>query len=138
MPWKVSTDMSEREELVARYRQGESMTILARAYGIARKTGYKWVQRAAASEPLTDRSRRPASSPTRTAATVEQQVVDLRRAHPTWGGRKLHHRLAALGYGKSRAVELFGPTDPRCGNHPPNPLPPRKVEPWADRPLRGS
>jgi transposase InsO family protein len=97
MPWKVSTDMSEREELVARYRQGESMTILARAYGIARKTGYKWVQRAAASEPLTDRSRRPASSPTRTAATVEQQVVDLRRAHPTWGGRKLHHRLAALG-----------------------------------------
>jgi transposase InsO family protein len=72
------------------------MRVLARAYGVSRKTAYKWVHRANAGGSLADQSRRPERSPTRTADAVEQQVVDLRRAHPTWGGRKLHHRLQQL------------------------------------------
>jgi len=97
MPWKVSTPMSSRAELIARYRQGESMTTLAKTFGISRKTAYKWVARADDPSGLTDRSRRPASSPTRTAADLEAQVVAVRQAHPTWGGRKIHHHLLGLG-----------------------------------------
>jgi transposase InsO family protein len=28
---------------------------------------------------------------------MEERVCELRRRHPAWGGRKLHHRLKALG-----------------------------------------
>jgi transposase InsO family protein len=48
-------------------------------------------------EVLADRSRRPQSSPRQTPAAVEQQVLELRRQHPAWGGRKVHHRLVAEG-----------------------------------------
>lgn len=97
MPWKVSTAMSSRAELVARYHQGASMTTLARAYGISRKTGYKWVQRAADPDGCADRSRRPRSSPRRTTDALEAHVLAVRAEFPAWGGRKIHHYLRAQG-----------------------------------------
>jgi transposase InsO family protein len=48
-------------------------------------------------EGLTDRSRRPHSSPARTDAAVEARIVELRDRHPAWGARKLHRRLQDLG-----------------------------------------
>lgn len=98
MPWKECTAMSEREELVARYQHGgESMSDLAKAYGVSRKTGYRWVDRAATGEPLTDRSRRPHASPGATPPAMEQEICGMRDAHPTWGARKIHHALVAKG-----------------------------------------
>jgi transposase len=41
MPWKECSAVEERLRFVARLLDGESMTDLAREFGISRKTGYK-------------------------------------------------------------------------------------------------
>lgn len=71
---------------------------LARRFGISRKTAYKWLARAQQGQPLADQSRRPLQSPTRTAPELESAVVDWRRRHPCWGGRKLAQVLRNEGY----------------------------------------
>ena len=99
MPWKEATPMSLRTEFVAlAHGQGVSMSELARRFGISRKTAYKWLQRAAADEPLSNRSRQPHSSPTRTDEVMEEAVVRLRQQHPCWGGRKLARVLHNRGH----------------------------------------
>jgi transposase InsO family protein len=92
--------MSLRAELVSLMQQDEAkVSELARRFGVSRKTAYKWAKRARRGEGavLADRSRRPASSPAKTAAPVEAQVVALRGEHPAWGGRKLRRRLQDQG-----------------------------------------
>ena len=94
MPWKEHTPMTLRTEFVALARNaGVNRSALARRFGISRKTAYKWLARAEAGLPLTDRSRCPHSTPTRTNPSLEQAVVALRKAHPCWGGRKLRQVL---------------------------------------------
>jgi transposase InsO family protein len=98
MPWQECSVESERKAfVVAAQQQTMPMAALCRQFGISRKTGDKWLGRAARAEPLTDRSRRPHASPSQTPEAVEQQVLELRQEHPAWGGRKLHHRLVAEG-----------------------------------------
>jgi transposase InsO family protein len=71
-------------------RRELSFSALCRKYGISRKTGYKWLQR---EEGPAERSRRPQTSPGKTLPEVEALVCELRRKEPTWGGRKVRHRL---------------------------------------------
>jgi transposase InsO family protein len=99
MPWQERSVMSERQEFVALASQeGTSITALCARFGISRKTGYKWLARAAAGDAaLVDHSRRPQSSPTQTPPAMEARILELRGMHPSWGGRKLHHRLRATG-----------------------------------------
>jgi transposase InsO family protein len=99
MPWQESSVMELRQEFVALAQQeGVRLAELCRRYGISRKTGYKWLARAAAGEPdWSDHSRRPHTSPRITAPAIEAAVLALRDAHPAWGGRKLHHALARQG-----------------------------------------
>ena len=63
MPWQERSVESERAAFV-RMAQEEGVVIaeLCRHFGISRKTGYKWLTRAATGESLTDRSRRPHSA----------------------------------------------------------------------------
>jgi transposase InsO family protein len=77
--------------------EGANVSALCRRFGISRKTGYKWLDRVAAGAGVEDRSRRPLSSPARTAAAIEASVLGLRDRYPTWGGRKIRRRLADLG-----------------------------------------
>jgi len=113
--------MSQRRELVALAAGGTvSKTELARRFGVSRKTVYKWLSRAeeGGAEALADRSRRPGSCPHQTPAEVEAAVVMLRESHPAWGGRKLHHRLRALGQASpapstiTRILREHGQIDP--------------------------
>ena len=99
MPWQEQSRMELRREFVELAgREGANVRELCRRYGISAKTGYKWIGRAAAGAAgLADRSRRPRTSPGQTAAGVEARILALRDEHPTWGGRKLHHRLRADG-----------------------------------------
>src|SRR6202051_3738427 len=99
MPWKSVSIMDSRLELVRLAQQGGvSMTELCRRFAISRESGYQYLRRYRAEgiDGLKDRSRRPHSSPTRTAVEMEMRIVDLRAAHP-WGGRKLARRLQDLG-----------------------------------------
>lgn len=94
MPWKEATPMSLREEMIGLTRSRSiTMAQLARRCGISRKTAYKWVQRAADGEPLSDRTRRPLHSPGRTDPAVEQAILAARRRYPAWGARKLERVL---------------------------------------------
>jgi transposase InsO family protein len=91
--------MSLRAEFVAFASQPDANVAAAcRRFGVSRKTGYKWLARAAAGHGLADRSRRPRASPARTAGAVERLVVALRGEHPAWGARKLKRRLEDLGH----------------------------------------
>jgi transposase InsO family protein len=103
MPWKEATTMSQREGFIALARQeGANISALCRQFGISRKTGYKWLKRFRESDSdpvsLEDRSRRPHRSPGRTALEVERAILDVRDAHPAWGGRKIRAYLQQHGH----------------------------------------
>jgi transposase InsO family protein len=92
MPWRETDVKTERLQFVAACQRGLfSMTDLCEQFGIARKTGYKLLQRYAALGPvgLCERSRRPRSSPTATRREVVQWVLACRARHPHWGPKKL-------------------------------------------------
>src|SRR5688500_14565068 len=88
MPWQERSVMSARQEFVVfASQEGASITALCVRFGISRKTGYKWRDRAAAGDhALADLSRRPRTSPAQTSPAMEERILELRRAHPSWGG----------------------------------------------------
>ncbi len=101
MPWQEVCTMSLRKEFVMlASSEGANRAALCRRFGISRKTGYKWLERAqyVESATLANESRRPCHSPTRTAQVVEDAILALRDKHPAWGARKLRRRLHDLGW----------------------------------------
>jgi transposase InsO family protein len=100
MPWRVKDLINIRFEFVNLARQPDAnVRQLCRRFGISPTVAYKWLERYERSgvDGLTDRSRRPQSSPTRTDLAIEERVVALRHEHPAWGARKLRRRLQDLG-----------------------------------------
>lgn len=92
MPWDEPTRMDQRARFVRALSSCEfTMTELCEAFGISRKTGYKWVDRWSdeGEEGLKDRSRAPKNQPLRTDSRCELLLVAAREEHPTWGARKL-------------------------------------------------
>jgi len=69
----------------------EAFAAICRRYGISRKTGYKWLERSRQEglAGLADRSRAPHRQPHAVSESLEQQILDARAAHPSWGERKL-------------------------------------------------
>jgi len=93
MPWKVSGVVDQRRRFIDDYKsEWWTMAELCRRYEISRETGYRRLERyrLEGEAGLQDRSRAPRRHPNQTAAGVEQQVLELRRRHPTWGARKLY------------------------------------------------
>lgn len=100
MPWPVKNLIHVRLEFVNLALQPDAnIRQLCRRFGISPTIAYKWMDRYRheGSPGLADQSRRPQTSPARTEAPVEQQIVALRRQHPAWGARKLRRRLQDLG-----------------------------------------
>ena len=121
MAWKECCRVSSRREFVELASvEGACMTTLCQRFGIARKTGYKWLVRycAAGLSDLEDRSRRPGRFRALTPPAVEARVLDARDRHPAWGGRKLHHWLARQGLRDVPAPSTITATAP--------PRPPRR------------
>ena len=84
--------MDERRRFIEDHARAlYEMTELCARYGISRKTGYKWLARfeAHGRPGLVDRSHAPHACPHRIPREVAQRIVAARRAHPTWGPRKL-------------------------------------------------
>jgi putative transposase len=84
--------MEERTRFVLEYERGlYRMTELCQIYGIARETGYYWVRRfrAGGVRALADLGRAPQRHPNQTGEEIERAVLELRRAHMSWGPRKL-------------------------------------------------
>jgi transposase InsO family protein len=95
MPWKESSVMDERMRFVIRLKDGESMTLLCREFGISRKTGYKILERFehCGVEGLSDRARRPHRYANQLPAQVEAAIVAAKREKPHWGARKIYELL---------------------------------------------
>jgi transposase InsO family protein len=92
MSWKTMDVRRQRVEFVVAAGRGEkAFSQLCEEFGISRPTGYVWCKRYGCGglEGISERTRRPHASPSRTEQAVEQQVIALRQRYPDWGARKL-------------------------------------------------
>ena len=98
MSWEMRTVEEQREHFVElASRGGKSMSALCREFGVSRKTGYKWVKRAAEGQRLCDQSRCPHRQPSKTAPEMEAAILAVRAEEPAWGGRTIRAVLEAAG-----------------------------------------
>ena len=96
MSWKETCPMSERILFVSEaLRRQRTMEQLCLAYGISRKTGYKWLERyRQGGEPaLADRSHARLHQEQAVAPEVVGQLLGLKRKHPHWGPATLRECL---------------------------------------------
>ena len=100
MPWAEVSVMDQRREFIGlAMQEGANRRELCDRFGISRDIGYKWLGRwLAGDRELADRSRRPHTSPGRSDAEIEAQVLAVRDAHPAWGARKIVRCLEREGH----------------------------------------
>ncbi|WP_425269471.1 integrase core domain-containing protein [Leptospira dzoumogneensis] len=92
MPWKEVSPMDEKVKFIAAVCDGSvSISTLCEAFGISRKTGYKWLSRYRKEGPggLLDKSKTPHSNPNRVGFAEERMILGVRKDHPTWGPLKI-------------------------------------------------
>jgi putative transposase len=100
MPWKETDVMSLRTEFALRALEDKlPFIVLCQEYGISTKTGYKWKERflAEGMSGLSDRSRRPHSSPGQIGENHACQLFRLKLAHMRWGPKKIRELYARQG-----------------------------------------
>ena len=98
MPWECRTVEEQRREFAQAAAYCNNFSALCREFGITRHTGYKWVERYTAQQPLTDRSRRPHTIPAKTPEVVEQLILTVRADNPGWGARTIRDLLITEGF----------------------------------------
>ena len=92
MPWKGVTVSEQRQRFLEDYQLSYySVSELAERFSISRKTAHKWINRFKkhGQAGFHELSRRPHSCPWQTDAAIAEELVELRKAHPHWGPRKL-------------------------------------------------
>lgn len=84
---------------------GRTVTEVAGQWGVSRQTIHAWLVKyeAGGLEGLGDASRRPRSCPHQMSAAAEAAVLEMRRAHPYWGPRRIAFELA-----KRKLIEAHG------------------------------
>jgi transposase InsO family protein len=95
MPWNTSAHQ-QRLEFVSRATQPHAnFRNLCREFSISAPTGYKWLARfkASGAAGLCELSREPRRNPQKFRAVWQNEVIALRRKHPSWGVRKLRIHL---------------------------------------------
>ena len=70
-----------RQEALERYRAGDPIEAICREMGCSKSWLYKWKTRYQVNEPdwVQEHSRRPASTPTKTSAALEAEIIRLRQ-----------------------------------------------------------
>ena len=91
----------EREEWIAEYEAGETVSEIARRHGISRKALYKWLRRYEAEgvAGLEDASRAPLQHPRAVSELWRERIRAARQEHYGWGAPKLEWLLKER-YGK--------------------------------------
>ena len=92
MPWKGVTVDEQRQRFIEDHELKYcSISELSERFGISRTTAHKWINRYKehGQAGFHELSRRPHSCPWQTDPAIEKELVDLRKAHPTWGPKKL-------------------------------------------------
>lgn len=92
MPWEESNREMQRMKFIQELADSsESMAEICRRFGISRQTGYVWKRRFEEDGPsaLVDRPSYARAHPNGINAALEDKVVEIRKAHPTWGPKKI-------------------------------------------------
>lgn len=100
MSWKETDVVNLRREFAMRAMAGGvPFVVLCQEYGISPKTGYKWKERffAEGISGMSDRSRRPHSSPTQLGEDEVCRLIRLKQAHMHWGPKKIRELCARQG-----------------------------------------
>jgi len=79
--------------------EGRTVTEVAAQWRVSRQTLHAWLARYEVEglEGLADRSHRPSGCPHQMPAELEARVLELRRAHPFWGPRRIVVELRRAG-----------------------------------------
>jgi len=103
VPTRHSPAMREMSVTEQRYKavlaviaDGRTVSEVASEWGVCRQTMHRWLARYEGNglEGLGNRSSRPANCPHQTPPAVEAMVLEMRRAHPYWGARRIAFELA--------------------------------------------
>ena len=92
MVWRETGIVDERISFVAAcLEDDETMSAVCAAYGISRRTGYKWLMRYREQGPsgLLDLPRAPLHHGRATSLEVVERIVAVKEAHPLWGPKKI-------------------------------------------------
>jgi transposase len=91
--------VEQRYQAVLEVFNGAPVTEVARRYGVARQTVHGWLRRYGSEglSGLADRSSKPQTCPHQMPAVIEVRIVELRRAHPSWGPRTIGYQLGKEG-----------------------------------------
>jgi len=91
MPWRDSSPMDQRTQFIAITCATRCRSRAVRALRHLPQDGYKWIERYVRHGPagLEERSRRPRCSPRDTSEEIVSGILEARRRHPRWGGKKL-------------------------------------------------
>lgn len=98
MPWKETCVMDLKMQMIGACLSDEhTVADIARAYGVSRKTVYKWLARYASdgASGLEERSHAPRHVPHAIDEAVAQDIIATKRAHPSFGPKKVMDRLRA-------------------------------------------
>lgn len=96
MSWQETCVMEQRIGFIMDVLDGTyNMSELCQAYGVSRKTGYKWLDRYVRGGPeaLKDLSRAPHSHPQEITAFVRQAILAVKKSFPRWGAPQIRARL---------------------------------------------
>ena len=131
MPWKETCPMTERLNFINDWltRRG-SISGLCRVNAVSRKTGSKWIARFKqhGKSGLEDKSKASLVHPNATDQKTAARVIAARKAHPTWGPKKLRqwmeqsHGVHALPAASTmgdilKRAKLVAPRRRRAGLH---------------------
>lgn len=98
MPWEEKTVKEQRQSFVEAAKQSTNFSALCREFGITRKTGYKWLERAASGESLEDKSHARKDIGNKTDSSIEQLILSMRDKNPGWGAKTIHKVLLNAGH----------------------------------------
>jgi transposase InsO family protein len=93
---ELSVSEQRYQAVLAVIAEGQTVTEVAARFGVSRQTLHAWLAKyeAGGLENLGDGSHRPRSCPHQMPADVEVVLAELRRAHPSWGPKRLVFELA--------------------------------------------
>ena len=86
------------QAVLAVLSDGRAVSEVASQWGVSRQSVHAWLRRyeEAGLAGLEPRSSRPASCPHQMAGVVEAVVLEMRRAHPGWGPRRILYELGKV------------------------------------------
>jgi putative transposase len=116
MPWQPQDIMNQRTEFALRALQTDNFRALCREYEISTRVGYKWVERFKAEGVggMSERSRKPHSSPESVGEEVICRMVKLKERHRYRGPRKIR-AVYLRHWGDAPSESSFKRVLERCG-----------------------